>query len=79
MLLYLSDATSLVAEPLSRIIAAQLLDEVGCVPRDAARELHRVYAFEDLVVDLHGVGARERRRTSEQLEHEYTWKRLFET
>lgn len=61
VLLNFADATALVAEPLRRVVPAQLLDEGARVPGDVARELDRVDALQDDVVRAHRVGAGERR------------------
>ena len=62
MLLYVTDAALLVAEPLRRVVSAQLLDERRGRSGDVSGELDGVDALEDDVVRLHRVRPGKRRR-----------------
>lgn len=73
MFLYLSNASSLIAESFSRIISTQLLDQISRIPSDTAWEFHGIDTLEDLVVSLHWISAREWWWASKQLKHENTW------
>lgn len=71
VLLDLTDATSLVAQPFGRIVPAQLLDQVAGVACDIPGELNGVDSLQDDVVSAHWVRASEGRGARQQLEHEH--------
>lgn len=73
MFLYLRDASSLIAESLSRIVSTQFLDKVSSVPGYTTGELDSIDSLKDLVVGLHRIRTRERRRAREKLKHKNTW------
>jgi len=59
--LYFTDASLLVAKPLGRIVATQLLDQHIGIPRNVSRELNGINALQDDVVRFHGIRSSERR------------------
>ena len=68
VLLDFTDAASLVAETLGRIVPAQLLDQRTGIAGDVARELDRIDTLQDDVVRAHRIGSSERWRTCETRE-----------
>jgi hypothetical protein len=60
VLLNVSDATLLVAEPFSSIVPAQLFDQLSGTTGNVAGKVYGIDTLQNDVVGLHGVSASER-------------------
>ena len=60
VLLDVTDAALLVAEPLGGVVPAELLDQLPGAAGDVPGEVDGIDTLQDDVVGLHGVGAGER-------------------